>query len=358
MDTRIMNLIDGERDTDVELLSDTDDKVCAVNYFEYLANSIDEFDDRAWNKKEGYKTPNFPSLTTGLEGWDSGLYIFAGLANHGKTAIMVNILEDLVMNPDNKLFGIYYSLDDNKNKVIPRIIAMRESLPIGLISKPGRYQKMVDEQHPDAIHIAQLLDKRTEGIQKLKEQSNKMMVLDSQDIKSDKDLRNSIHQIYNYVKAMDEEANIVVAVDGLKDINFTEMNLTENEKVDTASRFLKDISVELDIIVMSTMHLRKLNGNRRPGTEDLRDSNRLEYEADVIYLVYNDVSRNKDAAKIYTRTGAEDSPKQPVLELDWAKNKMSSYKGRTFCYFAPEYSKAIECQEDDARRFNALVYQL
>ena len=50
MDTRIMNLIDGERDTDVELLSDTDDKVCAVDYFNVLANSIDEFDDRAWNK--------------------------------------------------------------------------------------------------------------------------------------------------------------------------------------------------------------------------------------------------------------------------------------------------------------------
>jgi replicative DNA helicase len=156
---------------------------------------------------------------------------------------------------------------------------------------------------------------------------------------------------------MDEEANIVVAVDGLKDINFVDMKLTENEKVDQASRFLKDISVELDIIVMSTMHLRKLNGNRRPTTEDLKDSNRLEYEADVIFLVYNDVSRNKDAAKIYSRTG-EDGPKQPILELDWAKNKISSYKGRTFCYFSPEYSKSIECDEDDARRFNALVYQI
>jgi replicative DNA helicase len=157
---------------------------------------------------------------------------------------------------------------------------------------------------------------------------------------------------------MDEEANIVVAVDGLKDINFTDLKLTENEKVDTASRFLKDISVELDIIVMSTMHLRKLNGNRRPTTEDLKDSNRLEYEADVIFLVYNDVSRNKEAAKIYSRTGDENAPKQPILELDWAKNKISSYKGRTFCYFSPEYSKSIECDEDDARRFNALVYQL
>ena len=357
MDTKILNLINADRE-EVELLSDTDNKICAVDYFNCLSDSIDEFDDKAWNKKEGYKTPKFPSLTQGLEGWDSGLYIYAGLANHGKTAAMINILEDMVTCPDNKLFGIYYSLDDNKNKVIPRIVAMRESLPISLIAKPGRYQKMVDEHHPDAVHIAQLLDKRKEGIDNLKSQSNKMMVLDSQDIKSDKDLRNSIYQIYNYVKSMDEEANIVVAVDGLKDINFTDMKLTENEKVDTASRFLKDISVELDIIVMSTMHLRKLNGNRRPTTEDLKDSNRLEYEADVIFLVYNDVSRNKDAAKIYSRSGAEDSPKQPILELDWAKNKISSYKGRTFCYFSPEYSKSIECDADDSRRFNALVYQI
>ena len=356
MDTKILNLINGERE-EVELLSEMDNRVCAVDYFNCLADCIDEFDDKAWNKKEGYKTPKFPSLTEGLEGWDSGLYIFAGLANHGKTAAMINILEDMVTCEENKLFGVYYSLDDNKNKVIPRIVAMRESLPISLIAKPGRYQKMVDEHHPDAIHIAQLLDKRREGIENLKAQSNKMMVLDSQEIKSDKDLRQSIYQIYNYIKSMDEEANIVVAVDGLKDINFTEMNLSENEKVDQASRFLKDISVELDIIVMSTMHLRKLNGNRRPTTEDLKDSNRLEYESDVIFLVYNDVSRNKDAAKIYSRVN-DDSPKQPILELDWAKNKISSYKGRTFCYFSPEYSKSIECVEDDARRFNALVYQI
>ena len=356
MDTKILNLINGERE-EVELLSEMDNRVCAVDYFNCLADCIDEFDDKAWNKKEGYKTPKFPSLTEGLEGWDSGLYIFAGLANHGKTAAMINILEDMVTCEENKLFGVYYSLDDNKNKVIPRIVAMRESLPISLIAKPGRYQKMVDEHHPDAVHIAQLLDKRREGIENLKAQSNKMMVLDSQDIKSDKDLRQSIYQIYNYIKSMDEEANIVVAVDGLKDINFTEMNLSENEKVDQASRFLKDISVELDIIVMSTMHLRKLNGNRRPTTEDLKDSNRLEYESDVIFLVYNDVSRNKDAAKIYSRVN-DDSPKQPILELDWAKNKISSYKGRTFCYFSPEYSKSIECDEDDARRFNALVYQI
>ena len=34
-----MNLIDGERDTDVELLSDTDDKVCAVGHCGFVCNA-------------------------------------------------------------------------------------------------------------------------------------------------------------------------------------------------------------------------------------------------------------------------------------------------------------------------------
>ena len=357
MDDKIFNLINGDRQ-EIELYNDMENRINTIDYFNVMAKDLDIFNEKAWNKKEGYKTLSFPSIANGLEGWDSGLYIFAGAANHGKTAAMTNIMEDLVMNPDNKLFGVFYSLDDDKNKVIPRLIAMRERLPISLITKPGRYQAMVNEGHPDAINIAQLLDKRTEGINNLKANSNKLMVLDSTEIKNSLDLKNSIYQIYNYVKSIDEEANIVVAVDGLKDIQFTELKLTENEKVNMASKLLKEISVELDIIMMASMHLRKLNGNRRPTTDDLKDSNTLEFEANVIWLVYNDVSRNKDAAKIFTRTGAEDGPKQPVLELDWAKNKISSYKGRTFCYFAPEYSKTIECNEDDAKRFNALVYQL
>ena len=358
MESSILKLIEADR-VDVELLEDTDDKVCAVNYFNCLADSLDVFDDKAWNKKEGYKTPNFPSLTNGLEGWDSGLYVFAAMANVGKSALMLNVMEDLCMNPDNKLFGLYFSLDDNKNKLLPRIVAMRERLPISLISKPGRYQKMVDECHPDAIHIAQQLDKRKQGIERLKSESNKMMVVDNLDVKNWNDIKEMANKVYNYVKALDEDMNIVVAIDSLADIELGDgIKLTENERIDAISKAAKDLSTELDIIVMGSMHLRKLNGNRRPTTEDLKMSNRLEYEADVIWLLYNDVSRNKEAAKIYSRGSDESAPKQPVLELDWAKNKISSYKGRTFCYFSPEYSKAIECHEDDAKRFNALVYQI
>ena len=49
--------------------------------------------------------------------------------------------------------------------------------------------------------------------------------------------------------------------------------------------------------------------------------------------------------------------KLPIIEFDWAKNKKSSYKGRSFCYFAPEMSRAAECNADAMRRFNALLYE-
>ena len=100
------------------------------DYYNNLANDIDKFDKLAWKTKSGYDTPHFSSFTKNLEGWTPGFYTFAGAANHGKTALLLNVLEDLCTTESNKLFGIFFSLDDSKNKVIPRVVAMRETIPI------------------------------------------------------------------------------------------------------------------------------------------------------------------------------------------------------------------------------------
>ena len=39
------------KDTDIELLEDMDNKISAVDYFNCLSDSLDEFDERAWNKR-------------------------------------------------------------------------------------------------------------------------------------------------------------------------------------------------------------------------------------------------------------------------------------------------------------------
>ena len=103
-----------------------------------------------------------------------------------------------------------------------------------------------------------------------------------------------------------------------------------------------------------TAHLRKLNHNGRPSLDDLKESVRYQYDASVVFLVHNDVSKNKNNAKVfYNREGYADI--QPVIELDWAKNKRSEFKGRSFFYFVPEFSYTTEANQQDTERFNNII---
>lgn len=356
----IKKILETEKDTTIETRGELDGKICCTDYFNNLANDVDTFNKVAWENKTGFDSPNFPSFTKGFEGWSPGFYAFAGGANHGKTAIMLNIMEDLCMNEDNKLFGIYFSLDDSKNKVIPRVVAMRETLPINVIAKPGRYQDMINKGHEETILFQEYLNKRKAGLESLKSDSNKLTVFDSQEIKNWNDLHETVKNIYYYVKSQDEEANIMIGIDSLKDIvlegNFAKVSV--NERVDEIAKRVKDMSIEFNCIVFGSMHLRKLNGNRRPTMDDLKESNTLEYELDCCFLVYNDVSRNKQSAKIFRYNDENDTEKRPVIEIDWAKNKISSYKGVTFVNFSPEYSKCIEVTEQATETYNARLYTI
>lgn len=355
----IKKLLDaGKNKEEVVLKKELDNKVQIQDYFNSLANDIDSFNEQAWKNKSGYDTPNFPSFTKGLEGWSPGFYTFAAQPNAGKTALMLNILEDLCTTEKNKLFGVYFSLDDSKNKVIPRIVAMREIIPISAVSKPTRYKEMINNGHEDTVAFNDYLVKREQGLKSLKEDSNKLAIFDSTEIKTYTQLYETIKSVYMYVKSQDEEANIVVAIDSLKDIVLDDIKLEQSERIAEVARRVKDISIEFNCIVLSSMHLRKVNGNRRPTLDDLREANTLEYELDMCFLVYNDVSRNKQSAKIFRYEDEQDTEKKPVLEIDWAKNKLSSYKGVTFANFSPEYNKCIEVSEAAAEQYTLKLYTI
>lgn len=355
----IEEILNKEKDLNIETVGELDNVSVATDFFQNMCNDIDNFDKEAWSNKTGWVSPNFPSFTNGLEGWSPGFYAWCGPSNHGKTAMLLNVMEDLCAYKDNKLFGIYYSLDDTRNRVIPRIIAMRENVPINVIAKPARYQNMVDEGHPDAANISQLLTKRREGLEKLKQDSDKLVIFESEEIETIDEIYEKTEQVYHYIKSIDPEMNIVVGIDSLKDIVIEgSSKMTANERIDIVSKKVKDLSKKFNCITFASMHLRKLNGMRRPTLDDIKDSNILVYESDICFLVYNDVSNNKQSAKIYYKDSEESVEKKPIIEIDWAKNKISSYKGITFCNFAPEYNKCIEADESAVQRYNAILYQV
>ena len=307
-----------------------------------------------------------------LEGVESGMYLFSGESNSGKSAAMMNIMKDMCSCEENNLFGIYYSLDDSKHEIIPRIIAMEQSIPIGVASKPKRYQDLIDlameqEVSNDNTELyRQYLEKREIGLNKLKSESNKFLIEDADKIKTSSDIKNHIKMVKTFLKTYYTERgevekankmNVIIAIDALNDIKLDPKVYGRIRKEDASeeiAKFVKDLSVEFDIVVFASTHLRKLNGNRRPTLDDLREANTLVYEASVVWLVYNDVSKNKMGASIYWNNNGEHGP---ILEMDWAKNKKSSYKGRTFNKFSPNLSQIRECSQSEMEAFEQQINQ-
>lgn len=339
------------------------------DFFALSRNNYEEFDKKAREKGSGYKIPSFPFIEAKLEGLSSGLYLFSGESNSGKSAAMMNIIKDVCSCEENNLFGIYYSLDDTKNEIIPRIIAMEQSIPIGVASKPRRYEEMLEDAETFGDNQAlyrEYLDKRQAGLDKLKNECDKFLIEDAITIKTSTDIVNHIKMVKTFLKSYyikqgnvekANKMNVIIAIDALNDIKLDPKvygRIRKEEVSEEVAKFAKDLSTQFDIPVFASSHLRKLNGNRRPTVDDLREANTLVYEASVIWLVYNDVSKNKQGAKIYWNDNQQPGP---VLEMDWAKNKKSSYKGRSFNKFSPNLSQIKECSLKEMEAFENLIMQ-
>lgn len=353
-------------------VKENQEEIRMENFFETSINNYNEFNERAYKKGDGYKVPGYPMIEKHLEGVESGMYLFSGESNSGKSAAMMNIMKDMCSCEENNLFGIYYSLDDSKHEIIPRIIAMEQSIPIGVASKPKRYQDLIDlameqEVSNDNTELyRQYLEKREIGLNKLKSESNKFLIEDADKIKTSSDIKNHIKMVKTFLKTYYTERgevekankmNVIIAIDALNDIKLDPKVYGRIRKEDASeeiAKFVKDLSVEFDIVVFASTHLRKLNGNRRPTLDDLREANTLVYEASVVWLVYNDVSKNKMGASIYWNNNGEHGP---ILEMDWAKNKKSSYKGRTFNKFSPNLSQIRECSQSEMEAFEQQINQ-
>ena len=343
-----------------------DDNEVAIEDYYSLADSIyNSFDEKAHKKGHGYSCKTFPIFDQKLEGLEEGLYIFAGESNSGKTALMTNLMWAFCKNPENKLFGIYYSLDDNTDEVIPRLIAMNQKIPISVGSKPTRYSDFIEEHRNDSNQevisqceiYQEYLDKRAQGLQELRDANKEFLILDRQSINSFEQLLDHAKKVQMYVKRFDPENNIIIGIDSLADLNISSEKFgTEKERIDYIARRVKQAAnIDLKVPIFTSYHVRKLNHSGRPTLDDIKESSRIVYEASVAFLIFNDVSKNKQAASVYS-SSEEDNEKHPIIEMDWAKNKKSSYKGRTYHYFTPNFSAVSECNLEAMSRFDSMIY--
>lgn len=341
---------------ELELLAEDPYAVPPINVFEESRKYIDDFDAVCQLEGEGYEAPNFPMWSKKMEGLQDGFYIFAGFSNSGKTAFASNLAFDYAMNKENHLFLLYYSLDDSKEDVISRIAAMRGHVPISVIRKPKRYEKKIENGEEGSALYKQQLEARKKILEDLKDSSKHFMVRDAEEINCIEKMLNHAKMVKAFLMANDPKANVIIVIDSLMDIDIDSENFREERDRNTAiSKLVKQYAtVEIKCPIFGTAHVRK-NSAKRVSVSDLKESGRYEYDARAVFLITNDVSRNGQNAEIYY-TAVNDNRKLPVLEIYWAKNKASSFKERTYCYFQPECSYAKEVPEEQAEAFDATIY--
>lgn len=368
------------------------------DYFVKAHEDYQEFNRYSWCKGMGYIMPDssFPIFDKNMEGLESGLFLIAGESNCGKTALLQELILKYASNPVNKLVGLYFSLDDTNDKIIPRLLASHAQLlgsnepgvPISLFSKPTRYLERLREVDlsSDEAHILysylydditaggilnpDIIDEDPETFETsvrhrayswLYETENYFHLVDGTTIRNGEQLIEFCYDFKRYVQRTkgDMDYNLIIGIDSFSDIKWEDQHFNSDKEMnDYTSSRMKALAVEeLRCPVFGTIHLRKIDQKKRPTIADVKESGRWAYEASLVFLIHNDVSRNGEAAGIFGTTDDSDF-KLPVLEILWAKNKQSSFKGRTYCYFKTNFSRVWECSKEAMDRYNSLLYSL
>lgn len=308
-------------------------------------DTIDQFEKTAWEPKNtGIKT-GFKCMDIGLEG---GLYpgfiIIGGDSNLGKTAYITQLAWQVAQN-NNDVYVMDFSLDDAMADKLARVAAIAGQVTINSVKTPLNYKK-----------CPLMLIKRKQAIMKIRANVDKYCAYDSTFSSFVEDIEEEIKRRLVYFDANGINKKIVVCIDNFHDLNIREQpRLQDKEKYDFLAQWCADLAKNLNIVVVCTAELKKLNGNRRAGLDDLRESVKIKYEAKAILLVYNDVHYKGDDATIFYVSKTKQG-KQPIFEVRFAKNKFGTYKDTTFFEFHPEMAYMKECDDLAQKAFKQAIY--
>lgn len=311
----------------------SEEQVCQQTneLFLEFENSVDMVDEYCKNRGVfGGLDVGFPQMTQALEGLQPGIILIAGQPNVGKSALVLQMaIQVAKSNPD--VYCMYHSIDDNVKEMMPRAAAMMAKVPINTIKFP---QKLEEEKQFKA------LDRRAKAIKELKLMSDKFGIRDNGFNGEGANIESIEHSVKNMKMHLPEGTQIVLFIDNFHDLS--SKTLTRSDTDAKRYEFICDkltaMASNYDMPIVCTAEFKKLNGNRRPTTEDVRESVKIAYEAKAILLCYNEVGLRGENANVFWDDPGRDG-KQPVLEVHFGKNKLSSFKGRLFYNFWPEMSR-------------------
>lgn len=316
-----------------------------------LARSIELWEDWAWSNGEllGPKIKWAPRFEAALSGWSRGLFLVGALPNSGKSCFFVKSAYECAKdNPDDTLV-VYLSLDDDQEDAISRLVSLHTGVSFELIRSPRfSFDNPLDASKRNPKRLAAF----NEAIGTLKEIDNLIF--------RDARYGRSLQYIRTFLASLRKRAgdkHITVFVDSLAKVT------AENEPVNIAinnwkahlATELKYLSTLYDMNITTPADFRKLNDERRPTNDDLKDASELAYEANCTLLGFNELHVKGDAERTILKWRDNEGNTWPIFEMNVSKNKKSLYKGAIRFRFMPKTSDFQELTEQEDNEFNRII---
>ena len=274
-----------------ELLDEAETKIFSLNdeasrtstniqkLDELIPQSIERMNEIAKNGSSllgastGYK--DLDSKLQGLQ--DGDLIIIAARPSMGKTALSMNIVENLVLNKDIPGGVLVFGLEMPAESLTTRLLASNAK---------------IDQQKVRSASMNQSdLKKFMESSSKLKDLP---LYIDDSSMLSPMELRARARRI-----ARQEPKGLsLIVVDYLQLMQLPSSQENRVNQISEISRSLKMLAKELNVPVIALSQLNRAveqRPNKRPIMADLRDSGAIEQDADVILFIYRDEVYNEDS---------------------------------------------------------------
>jgi len=264
----------------------------------------------------GYPLNGFPELCKNIDGLQPGYYMIAGDTNTGKTAFLVNLFLDIIESNDD-LYGIYFSLDDSRNTILNRMLAVVSGIEINTVQKPALIEKSKKPRLSDAYEFFNELADDRFAIKNMDETRN-------------------IDQLEDQIKeGLKEHGKIFVMIDGLYNLDASgSMQGAREENIERANK-IKALSTRYDIPVICSGEMRKFakrgdaqnkKVNREPTIHDLMETGKFAYNSDLVLLLHTETPDSDDI----------------TIKLIYAKNKLSWFRASQELIFFRKISKIEE----------------
>lgn len=294
-----------------------------------------EKEEAKGGKFEGFLIGNdLSSLQERLQGnWLRDVLLFcASKPNCGKTSLVSKLAWSISSNPLNEnTVVIVHSIDDTLAKVLPRLVCIADgsfSLAQFHVSNPNFWTQ---QNHVNAYKIR---DSREAAYSKVLEQIRKgrLVIKDATD-----------GQSFSFIESMfahytkDPSTKVVYFLDNFHKLPWFSDQKDERTRWRKASCEMKRLVEKYHITAIETVEYHKVPPGTKPGNYSLAETQQIEYDADFIMHLYNELADIPAKCKIYhvAKNWKGEQETFPRIEVTVGKNKISDNKSPFFLDFFP-----------------------